>query len=575
MGAKGVLLSVPLLALGIAAGIGLERSGSLVLLSQFGHGSHGAPAVAFAVEGSAREILYYRHPHSPSITSDRPMKDEMGMDYIPIYADAGEDGGAGIRISPTVINNLGVRTEKVLREDLWRRIETVGYIDYDERRKSHVHLRTEGWIERLRVRALGEQVRRGDLLFEVYSPQLVNAQEEYLQTLGIGNQRITGASRERLLALGIPESQVRELEEQRRVRQLTSIYARQDGVVSELDIREGMYVAPAANVMTIADLSSVWVLVDVFERQAAWVSVGQKVEVHVPYLPDQQWEGTVDYVYPDLDPRTRTLRVRLRFDNPGAQLKPNMFVKASILTTPRQQALSLPREALIRTGTEARVVLDRGEGRFEPVAVRVGLESGERVEVLDGLDEGDRVVVSAQFLIDSEASLRASFRRISEPEAQPDAGDVVWAEGLVREIRPDEQVLNVSHDPVPALGWPAMTMDLRVADDVGLTGFGAGDQVRFAIRQTGELEFLVTALEPHGAHFEALGVVHGVAHADRTVDISHEPILALGWPAMRMDLRVAEDVALEALAPETAVQFTLYRQDPVTYLITAITPVEP
>lgn len=443
-----------------------------------------------------REPLFYRHPMNPTITSPVPAKDDMGMDYIPVYADEDEMGDDAnlVKISPVVLNNLGVRTEPVTRTTLARRIDTVGYIDYDERLISHVHLRTQGWIENLQVKALGERVRKDEPLFEVYAPELVNAQEEYLQAMRSNSLEVRSASKERLRALGIPGSFIKILERQRRAQELIPIYARQDGVVAELNVREGMYVRPDTQVMTLADLSTVWVLVDVFEGQADWVAAGQKAEVRLPYLPGRLWEGQVEYVYPALDPKTRTLKVRLRFDNPEEQLKPNMYANVTLHASPREGTLSIPQQALIRTGNSQRVIVARGEGRFEAVEVEPGIESGERIEIVSGLKENDTVVVSAQFLIDSEASLKASLRRMTEPETAEPAP--IWAEGVVNAVQSEPPKVNLSHEPIPEIGWPEMTMDFQVDDTVSLDELKPGMKVRFELREETEGSYVITAIEP-------------------------------------------------------------------------------
>lgn len=366
-----------------------------------------------------RKILYYRNPMGQPDTSPVPKKDSMGMDYIPVYEEAmsgGEGGPPIVTIRPEVVNNLGVRTAGVERGTLAREIETVGYVSYDESRIGHVHIRTEGWIERLKVNSVGARVDPGDLLFEVYSPSLVTAQEEYLQALASGNERLIAASRSRLGALGIPESEIKRLERTRKVERTVKIFAHHSGVVSELMVREGMYLEPATEIMTIIDLQTVWLLAEVFERQADWVKAGQRANARIPSLPDKVWEGEVEYIYPDLDPTTRTLRVRLRFDNPDGKLKPNMFAHVSVFAEARANALSIPQEALIRDANGERVVLALGEGRFQQREVSTGIESGERIEIIKGLSEDNQVVVSAQFLIDSEANLTASFQRMEPPQ---------------------------------------------------------------------------------------------------------------------------------------------------------------
>ncbi|MDX1654968.1 MAG: efflux RND transporter periplasmic adaptor subunit [Candidatus Competibacteraceae bacterium] len=530
-----------------------------------------APAGETAAVESAedeRKPIKYRHPMNPTIFSDTPAKDDMGMDYIPVYADdgAGEDA-ALVRISPTLVHNLGVRTAPVSRGTLARQIDTVGYLGYDERGISHIHVRTPGWVENLRVRAVGERVEEGDLLFEFYSPDLVSAQQEYLLVLAQNNQRMLSSARDRLLALGLSRPELGNLERTRQVRQLTQVFARQDGVVSQLNIREGMYVRPDLEILTLADLSSIWVLVDVFERQADWLRPGQQVQVRIPYLPGETWQGQVEHIYPDLDPRTRTVRARLRFDNPGERLKPGMFADITIYADSRE-ALSVPREALILSGEGARVMVARGEGRFEAVTVEPGIESGERVEIRQGLAEEDRVVVSAQFLLDSEASLKASLLRMSEPKPTK---ALIWAEGQVYEIRPDERKINMAHQPIPEIGWPEMVMDFAVAQGVDLEPLEVDDRIRFALMET-DSGYLIERIEVQPA-LVGEGIINEVG-TDR-LNIWHQPIEALGWPEMTMDFALLPGVDVSTLKPDMAVRFELAQGEDGRYAIARIQEVAP
>ena len=378
-----------------------------------------------------KEVLYWVAPMDPNYRRDKPGKSPMGMDLIPIYADmdaAATEGGGVVSIDPAVVQNLGVRTSAAERTRLWRGIDTVGYVDYDESKVSHIHLRTEGWIEKLTVQSEGERVKKGESLFDLYSPKLVNAQEELVTAMSSGNKGLINASKERLAALGVSDSQVRQLQKDRKIQQRISVYAPQDGVVSTLPVREGMYVKPAMKVMSLGDLSSIWLLAEVFEKQSAWVKVGQPAEVSLSYHPGKIWQGKVEYIYPDLDPKTRTLKVRLRFDNPDELLKPNMYANVKIFGGPKEDIIVIPVEALIRTGREERVVVSLGEGRFESRAVTAGIESGDFVEILQGIEQGEEVVTSGQFLIDSEASMRASLTRMS--------GDAVDADRDVMEAQP-------------------------------------------------------------------------------------------------------------------------------------------
>ncbi len=370
------------------------------------------PLVPSAFAEEDKEILYWVAPMDPNYKRDKPGQSPMGMDLIPVYADPDSNGNT-VNIAPEVVQNLGVRISVAERTRLWRGIDTVGYVNYDESKVSHIHLRTEGWIEKLTVQSEGERVKKGDFLFDLYSPRLVNAQEELVTAIASGNKGLIRASKERLSSLGVSSSQIAQLQKDKKIRQRISIYAPQDGVVSTLPVREGMFVKPAMKVMSLGDLSSIWILAEVFERQSGWVSVGQPAEVRLSYQPGKVWEGVVEYIYPDLDPKTRTLKVRLRFDNPGELLKPNMYANIRIFGGPKEDVIVIPLEGLIRTGREERVIIDLGEGRFEARTVTAGIESGDYVEIIQGVDEGEKVVISGQFLIDSEASMRASLTRMS------------------------------------------------------------------------------------------------------------------------------------------------------------------
>jgi Cu(I)/Ag(I) efflux system membrane fusion protein len=396
---------VTLAALAAALLLGLFAGRSLVPSP----GADGAGSAA-----PEREILHWAAPMDPSYQRDGPGKSPMGMDLVPVYADDVDRQPGVVSIDPTVVNNLGVRSEPASFGPLSRRIETVGYVAYDEDTVQHVHTRVEGWIERLVTKATGDAVRQGQLLFELYSPTLVNAQQEFLAAMRSNNSVLLDASRDRLAALGITIGEIDELRRDREVRQRVRVYAEADGVIAHLGVREGIFVTPATEVMSIAKLDRVWVIAEVFERQAGWVRPGQRAEVELDYVPGRKWRGTVDYVYPELDPRTRTLRVRLRFDNETEVLRPNMFARVSILGDSTAPVVHVPREALIRGGNMDRVVIALGDGRFRSRPVEVGVESGDRVAIREGLGKGERVVTSGQFLIDSESNIETALGRMSD-----------------------------------------------------------------------------------------------------------------------------------------------------------------
>lgn len=365
-----------------------------------------------AAAGSDREVLYWVAPMDAGYRRDEPGKSPMGMDLVPVYADEVDGQPGVVAIDATIVNNLGVRTAKAQRGELSRRIETVGYVAYDEDTVQHVHTRVDGWIERLATKATGDAVEKGQLLFELYSPTLVNAQEEYLIALRSANKLLLKASKERLAALGVTGSEIARLDKERTVRQRVRVYAKADGVIAHLGVREGIYVTPATEIMSVAELDRVWVLAEVFERQAAWVKPGQSAMVELDYLPGEMWHGSVDYVYPELDPKTRTLKVRLRFDNAAERLRPNMFARVTIQGDGFGEVVHVPREALIRGGSVNRVVVALGDGRFRAQPVEIGIESGDRVAIRKGISVGDLVVVSGQFLIDSESNIEAALKRM-------------------------------------------------------------------------------------------------------------------------------------------------------------------
>jgi Cu(I)/Ag(I) efflux system membrane fusion protein len=366
-----------------------------------------------------RTPMYWVAPMDPTYRRDAPGKSPMGMGLIPVYENDESSAGT-VRISPEVINNLGVRIAPVEYRTLPTQIRTVGYVQYDEDRLVHIHPRVEGWIEKLYVKASGDPVEAGQPLYELYSPQLVNAQEELLLALKRDNPRLVAAAEDRLRALQVSPDFIAQLRRDRVVKQTVTFYAPQSGVVDNLNIREGFFVMPDTTLMSVGVLENVWVEAEVFERQAPLVSVGLPVTMSLDYLPSHEWQGRVDYVYPSLDENNRTLRVRLRFGNEDRVLKPNMFVQVVIHAGPVAQALVVPREAVIRTGKQNRVVLALGNGRFASRLVELGRVGERYAEIRSGLAERDEVVVSAQFLLDSESSKRADLMRMESADPVTD-----------------------------------------------------------------------------------------------------------------------------------------------------------
>ena len=372
-----------------------------------------------SLDGSPREPIFYRNPMDPTITSPVPRKDEMGMDYVPVYADELE---GTLEIAPAVLQKLGVRYATAERSPLPVDITAVGYVRYDERTIREVRIRAEGWVERLTVRAAGDPVSAGQRLFEVYSPMIATAEAELEQAIAFGDQALIAASERRLAAFGVDRATIARLSTGGEPGARLAFVAPVSGIVDQLEVREGARVAPDTLAMRIIALDPIWVIVEVSESNLSLVRTGAAVELDAVALPGGTLTGTVDYVYPELDPRTRTGRVRIVLANLDAALLPDMYVSARIAAPEGEPVVHVPLESVIRGGRSDRVIVALGEGRFEAREVRIGRESEERIAITSGLEARERVVASGVFLIDSEATLRSSLARMSGAAADPTSG---------------------------------------------------------------------------------------------------------------------------------------------------------
>jgi Cu(I)/Ag(I) efflux system membrane fusion protein len=386
-----------------------------------------------------RKVLFYRNPMNPAITSPVPAQDEMGMDYIPVYADqrgaAGEPPGTVV-IDPVTVQNIGVRTASAQRRSLSRSIRTVGRVTYDEEHLARLHPKVEGWIEALYIDKTGEQIANDAILLNIYSPQLVTTQQEYLLSLGNldalqdspyedirrGAEELAQSSRERLELLDVPEHQIRELEASRTVKKNLHIHSPFDGVVVRIGAREGQYVTPQTELYMIADLSTVWVYADVYENELPWIAVGDPVTMQLVAVPGRTFRGHVAYIYPYVEAKTRTIKVRLDFDNPDLALKPDMFADVTLHAQRQVDAVVIPSEAVIRSGERDQVFIVREPGKFEPREVELGISADGLVQVLSGVTPGEEVVISSQFLIDSESKLREATVKMLEAGADDEGG---------------------------------------------------------------------------------------------------------------------------------------------------------
>lgn len=385
-------------------------------------------------EKKERKALFYRNPMNPAITSPVPAKDEMGMDYIPVYAD-GEAGGEApgtVKIDPTMVQNIGVRTAKAEKKVLSRHIRTIGRIDYDEEKLAKLYPKTDGWIEKLYINKTGEGVKENSILLELYSPQLVASQDEYLlalknretlkaspfEEIRAGAESLVESAHERLVLLDVPAHQIKELEETRSVRKTLHIHSPFTGVVTHIGAREGQYITPQTELYRIADLSRVWVYVDVYEDDLAWVRKGDMADMQLAALPGRTLKGRVATIYPYLEAKTRTVRVRLEFRNPDGALKPDMYANIVLHASRQVDAVVVPTEAVVRSGAREIVFVVQGPGKYAPREVKLGVAASGKTQIMKGVKPGEEVVVSAQFLIDSESKLREAVQKMLEQDGQ-------------------------------------------------------------------------------------------------------------------------------------------------------------
>ena len=397
-------------------------------------GTAGGGADAKQAASGEREIKYWVAPMDPTYIRNEPGKSPMGMDLVPVYADQAP-GGAVISIDSVTMQNMGVRTALVTRRDLARTIRTVGLVGYQEPKQYTVNTKISGWVEKLYVNETGQQVKRGQKLLEIYSPELVSAQEEFLLALknsetlaqspfpkiAESGRQLLEASRRRLQLWDISEKSIARLKETRQVEKSLPLYAPHSGIVSLKMVQEGQAVKSGMSLMTISDISKVWVLADIYEYELPWVKVGQQADIILPFVGSKKVSATLSYLYPYVEPKTRTVKGRFVLDNPGFELKPDMYVNVHLKTSPVQNALTVPVEAVLRSGEKNTVFVTRDTGKFEPREVKIGVQDDQgNLQIVQGLLEGERVVTSAQFMLDSESKLREAIAKMLEPKtAEP------------------------------------------------------------------------------------------------------------------------------------------------------------
>jgi len=540
----GVLTAAVAVAAGVGAGYwwgGRAPSGAPV----GGATDAASPAAGARAE---RRILYYRNPMGLPDTSPVPKKDPMGMDYVAVYDGEEPDAGSSqIRISVDKVQKLGVRSEPAAMRSLDKVIRAVGRIEVDERRVFAIAPKFEGWVERLFVNATGQPVSKGEPLFEAYSPELVSAQREYaiatdavaaLKGAGedsqAGMKRLADSSLTRLKNWDISEEQVRALAQSGEARRTLTFRSPVSGIVMEKKAVQGMRFMPGDSLFQIADLSSVWVMADVYEQDIGLIRTGSKAKVSISAYPEQSFEGTITYVYPTLKPETRTVPVRLETGNARHLLKPGMFAEVQLPVGGKGKVLTVPISAVIDSGTRQIVLVQLAQGRFEPREVKLGSRTDAYVEVRDGVKEGEEVVVAANFLIDAESNLKAAVGGFgvsdksgapaaagtpapSSPAASPapapgaSAGGAIApaaggkspvvghrAEGTVKAVDAKAGTVSIAHGPVETLRWPGMTMDFKPANSALLADLKPGVAIAFEFVERSPGEWVITKVTPRG-----------------------------------------------------------------------------
>jgi Cu(I)/Ag(I) efflux system membrane fusion protein len=490
-----------MLVLGAAAGVGG---------GYWYAGRHTGPAASVPAAGAAnsgRPVLYWYDPMYPQQRFQKPGKSPfMDMELVPKYADeAGSEGG--VSVSPRVAQNLGMRTAEVKTGSIAPKVSAVGSVEYNERSIVLVQPRANGFIERLYVRAPLDSVKQGAPLVEMLIPDWASAQEEYLllrRRGDPGSADLAAAARQRLVLLGMTEAQIAAVDRAGTAQPRIILTAPVSGVVVELGARQGMTVSAGTTLFRIAGLGSVWVVAEIPETQATQIAPGSLVEVHLSAYPNEPVKGRITAILPEINAATRTVRARIEVSNPGGRFKPGMYANVSF--APRAQELMLvPTEAVIRTGERNVVIVAEAEGRFRVAEVQTGLESGSETEIRRGLKAGERVVVSGQFLIDSEASLRGTLARLEGSKGAPKAAAAAASghrgRGKVAAVDVAKGRVELDHDAIPSMKWPAMKMGFAVSDNTTLLNLKRGDAVDFTVRGEPDNngDYVIESISPAGS----------------------------------------------------------------------------
>lgn len=455
------------------------------------------------------KLLYYRNPMGLPDTSPTPKKDPMGMDYIPVF-EGEHESASGLKISAEKIQKMGVKAEPAKLQVLDKTVHASGRVEIDESRTYTVTAKFEGYIERLHVNTTGQPVSLGQPLFEVYSPELVSAQREYaIAAQGVNQlseaggeaqsamRQLADSSLQRLKNWDISTEQIKALAQSGQAKRTLTFRAPVAGIVTEKKAVQGMRFMPGDALYQIADISSVWVQAEVFEQDIAAVNIGQKAKIKINAYPGEVFEGRIAYVYPTLQAETRTVPVRIELSNPKGKLKPAMFAEVDIPVAGAVPVVTVPNSAVIDSGSKQVLIVQLGEGRFEPRVVRLGQRGREFVQVLEGVKAGEMVVSSANFLIDAESNLQAALGGMQKADASAAAKPAAvghHAVGVLNSVDAAAGTVSISHEPVASLKWPAMKMEFVLANGSLVSGLQPGTAIAFEFVERGQGEWVVTSV---------------------------------------------------------------------------------
>jgi len=433
-------------------------------------------------EDEKDQPLYWVAPMDPNFRKDGPGKSPMGMDLVPVFEESSQALGPGVvEVSAELESHLGVRSVKVERGRLELSLRTYGRVAFDQSLVQKLSPRVTGWVDMLFVVTEGEPVRQGQPLYALYSPQLIEAQKKYLRALESGQPQTISYAEDELRVLNIDQRSISKLKQERIPQKSVIFHAPKDGVVGMLKVSEDDFVEPGDLIMSLGTLDTVWIEMNIFASQASLIKPRQLLTLTTPSYPGLTWKSEINYIYPALTGRKRSLLFRGEIENLEMKLKPNMLVRGQILLSEREPALLVPRQSVIDLGERSRIVLSLGEGRYKSVNVTLGETNNEHIEVLEGLEEGDEVVLSAQFLIDSESSKTSDFQRLAGVSEKTQKYPSTWVAATIREIDLPARKLRLQHEYIDDWKMPAMTMYFQAVDELDLRKLEVGDQVRVKV----------------------------------------------------------------------------------------------